>query len=745
MSEILLYLALVLILIPPMGACRNVDSKGADTAPVILTRSRLPLGFLRRSYESVLTTSAHNGSSLLWSISLGVLPPGLHLDQVRGEIRGTPTQAGAFSFTITSTVDGQITASKTFHLDIFDERLDDYGGLAEKPSPHGKTGFFRLEEAGNRWLFVDPLGNYFFPLFIEDMDFYDGGDTYKNALAAKYTGGRWSSQTWDLFTQQMVRRARSWGFNAIGVLASNYTLPIVTYSSDGPNSEKMPFVDMIRPALYGVRDGGVQDLIFGSDPAIYNGWRGASFPDVYSPLFSHAIQDQITSDAHALGTAVDHTPWLIGEGMDDLDYLFGWRNSTNSPHTGWLTAITSPVQTYSAWPWYPAIRTLHTDTQVYTKTAWSSFLQRRYGSIQKLNATWKSNYTTFGSSGVPVREEIVGAGDGSRKVFSKALARSTAAPHSVAVFESGKMVAGDDGLGRVRSPADTVVGSVNYTRGFLSVTFKTAPPTGAVITVNYWYGGWPKRICAGTGLLDEDGSSRWIGEDFLALSDTDFAVKADMEAFLKQQLDTYFSEMSSAIRGWLPHHLLAGPGGLSPMARPIVFQEAGKYIDYLDVGVDDSDVQAAGGLSRALLNVYSHLQKPIEASLTVTSQEDSPWSTFHRSSDDYPNQRARGETYASKLGTILGLEDSDGVHFVVDFDFFAWTDKRAESANFGLVSSLDNAYDGTEDQTNIGYDPWGFKTGGEGRNFGDFIDLVESANVDAIRKVASEISVSKSK
>lgn len=743
--RVLLYLVLFLSVVPRIGIRRDANLQQARSGLVILTASSLHLGLLRHPYHAILTGSAPDATFLRWSVSFGALPPGLRLDPSRGEIAGTPMQGGSFSFTVTATEDAQATASKTFHLDIFDEMLDDYGGFAEKRSLRGKTGFFWLEKAGNRWLFVDPLGNYFFPVFVEDMDFFDGSDAYRNALSAKYTGGTWSSDTWTLFTQQMVRRARSWGFNAIGIGASNYTLPIASSGTVRPNSEKMPYVEMMRPALYGVRDGGVQDLIFGSDPTIYKGWRGASFPDVYSPLFSQAIQTQITDREHISGTPLDRTPWLIGEGMDDLDNLFGWRNRTNSPHTGWLTAVTSPVQTYSIWPQSSVIRTLHIDTQVYTKAAWSSFLQHKYGSIQALNTTWKSNYMTFGSSGLPITREILGTGDGSTKGFSKTLARSHADPHSVAVFENGKIVAGDDGLGHIGSSADFAIGSVNYTRGLLSVTFGTPPTAGAAITVNYVNGGWPRRITGSTGLLDEDGSSPWIGKDFLALSDTNPAVKADMDAFLQQQLDTYFSQMSSAIHTWLPHHLILGPAGLSPMARPLVFQEAGKYIDYVDVAADDFDVQPAGGLSQAFLNVYSHFQKPIEAGTTITSQRDSPWANFPRSSIDYPDQGARGQAYATELGTVVNLKDLDGVYFVVAFDIFAWTDKRGESANFGLVSNLDNAYDGVEDQTTIGYDSWGFKTGGEHRNYGDFIDVIQAANLKTLNNVASGIVTSKAK
>jgi len=730
---------------PPQSASMPFTFQFSAAATPIGTltvaTSDLHTGLIQQPYLAILTTVGGTGSND-WSVASGSLPIGLQLSSSRGEIAGTPTQGGSFSFTITAADGGGATTSKNFSLQIFEQPLDEYGGFLNKTSSAGGNGYFRFEKtASNRWLFVDPLGNYFFPIFVEDMDVYDGGDTYRNALATKYTGGTWSSNTWTLFTQQMVRRARSWGFNAIGVGASNYTLPIVSYASDGPNSEKMPFVDMIKPALYGVRDGGVQDLIFGSDPTIYNGWRDASFPDVYSPLFSQAIQAQITGKEHIYGMALDQTPWLIAEGMDDLDNLLGWRSS-KSVHTGWLTAVTSPVETLTIWPQNNSLRSLHADNQVYTKAQWANFLQDKYGSVSGLNATWGSNYTTFGTAGAQIIGEILGDADGSTRSFSKILTHTVVDPHSLAVYVAAVIATGDDGSGSLYDNAvisnESRLGSINYSDGSLAVTFSTAPAAGAVITVNYIYGGWPRRIAGGTGLLDEDGSSPWIGKDFVALSDTNPTVKADMDAFLQQQLDTYFSQMSSAIHTWLPHHLILGPAGLSPMARPIVFQEAGKYIDYLDVAADDFSVQPAGGLSQALLNAYSYLQKPIEAGTTITSQKDSRWANFPRPSDDYPDQEARGQAYATELGTVVNLKDADSVYFVVDFDIFAWTDKASESANFGLASNLDNAYDGVEDQTTIGYDSWGFKTGGEAGNYGDFITPVSQANFDALRAILQQ-------
>jgi hypothetical protein len=41
---------------------------------------------------------------------------------------------------------------------------------------------------------------------------------------------------------------------------------------------------------------------------------------------------------------------------------------------------------------------------------------------------------------------------------------------------------------------------------------------------------------------------------------------------------------------------------------------------------------------------------------------------------------------------------------------------------------LDNAYDGKEAKRDSGMDQWGFQTGGEDRDYGDFLGSVQRAN-----------------
>jgi hypothetical protein len=70
--------------------------------------------------------------------------------------------------------------------------------------------------------------------------------------------------------------------------------------------------------------------------------------------------------------------------------------------------------------------------------------------------------------------------------------------------------------------------------------------------------------------------------------------------------------------------------------------------------------------------------------------------------------------------------------------FWALTDSLGEGQNWGLVSLLDNAYDGREAVRAAGRDAWGYPTGGEERDYGDFISSVRHANLSALQTIAEE-------
>ncbi|MFZ0420464.1 MAG: Ig domain-containing protein [Candidatus Sulfotelmatobacter sp.] len=623
-----------------------------------MTTTALAAGSINHPYTAVL--KAVGGTSpFAWSISQGQLPSGLSLNGTTGQISGTPSQGGTFTVTTTLRDANSYTLSKSFSLLIFEQPLDQYGGLINNPSPNGGTGYFRLEKNGSRWLFVDPLGSYFWMMMNEVVTDYDGGATYDTALCAKYggcSGNNLGLSTWQNFCTQSDRRLLSWGFNTLGSGTTAYCMPIGTYGDTHVSyitdaNAYMPYVMYIKPALYGLTNASnpVKDIIYGTLSTRYTGWRG-KFVDVYDPNFATEASEQMSSlnsiVSYPTG-GLDASPYLLAVGMDDFDNLFGWRNATNSPHIGWITAITAPTQTSNS-----VEGMTYADTTVHAKVAWQTYVQDKYVTVAAMNTAWGSTYTTFGSSG-----------------------------------------------------------------------------------------GWPKSTTSGTGLMDEDGSSSWFGTDTSGetLTGINDNLLSDLNTFLAQLTDQYFSVMSFAIRAVVPHHLIAGPLGASPLARSQLWTEAGKYVDYMDAAVDPYDDPI--GVSQGLNTVYTSFQKPILSGTGgISAQADSPFAGTAplEAAQNWSTQAERGTEYTNESLTSFNTQATDGTFFVIGYDFFEWADFQptVSKQNYGLVTDKDNAYDGMEATSQSGTDSWGFAVGSELGNYSDFIGAVQGTNFNALRSIA---------
>jgi len=578
------------------------------------------------NFKSKLTVTGGK-SPYTWSISSGALPPGFSIDNTSGTIDGMPSQAGTFPFTVCVRDSVLASGCRTLSLQVLGLGLDQYGGLTALPSAHGATGFFHIEQFGQRWFLVSPDGNQFWLSSVYGVGPGNGGSEYAMAIAAKYG----ASQT---FASQAVRRLRSWSFNTIGEYSATYVYPVGVYGLKTGNPEQLPFIRLIRPSIYSLKSGKVKDIVIGVDAKAYTGYRG-TFPDVFDPAFQ-AYANQMTADQIApqeFTLPLDPSPWIIGTTIDDADDLYGFKTNV-AAHDGWLVAITSPTQVSNYGVTYA-------DQTVYSKQAWANYLQSEYGTIGALNAAWGSNYTTFGSAG-----------------------------------------------------------------------------------------GWG----VGTGLLDENGRNPWIGKDYSGLTDTAPAAHADMNGFLGLLATQYFSVVTGAARAATPHHLVFGPAALSGSARPQIVEAAAKYVDAFQVygPPTDETCQSTGGAC-SIANVYNLSGKPLFVWLTLTSQKDSPLAAYPGRGPgfDFPTQAARGAQYTATLQQLANIQGKDGLYPVLGIDWWEWVDQivGGEHANFGLVTDLDNAYDGREDVIPLGKDPWGYTTGGQAADYGDFLFGVQRENL----------------
>jgi hypothetical protein len=256
-------------------------------------------------------------------------------------------------------------------------------------------------------------------------------------------------------------------------------------------------------------------------------------------------------------------------------------------------------------------------------------------------------------------------------------------------------------------------------------------------------GGWPKHSTGGTGLVDEDGSSTWLGDHDGTLRNAASGVATDLDAFLLEYWQKYFSVMKTARDTYLPDKLLFSPtlDGGAGVTRKQILQAAAQYFDVLAISAQ----------TQTLLDVsasYTGDMPYVFDQLIMSANPDSSlWRYPNPNPYTYTTQTARATGVGGYVSTANFIATAKvtatGTEPMVGATYWALADSWAEKANWGLVTFLDNAYDGLEAVTTAGADSWGFPTGClaglacEERSYGAFIPPVQSANLNILRTVAS--------
>lgn len=612
------------------------------------------------------------------------------------------------------------------------QTLDRYGGLTGVKC-NKTTGYYHIEKIGNQWWLCTPLGNVFFMLGVYVVN-------PPNPTAATHKYG--SIENW---AREANQRLKSWGFNTLDVYADVRALPTA-----GSQPFKLPFVGVVRPAYYSMTNPLIsttewrerkllaeplKNIIFGSSP-YYRGWRPSGIADYFDAKLDEWLSQYLKLDRS--WDLIKHSPYLsylIGITSDDGDQMYGFGAGdafpTNPPghnneHLGWIIATMSPVQTAN-----PQLRVVYADTRVYTKKAWHDMLSAKYKTISALNAAWGANYTTLDSSGMPIIGETVGTGDGRTQSFTHTLAHLVPSRFSVEVVLGGAAVAGDTGNGNLFGPTLSG-GKIDYATGELVLNFAPghAPAPGAVITVNYVQNGWG----IGTGLLDEDGRpphQAWLSSDSTYLRKVSPSVKADFDDFLYQVAAHYFNSCRTSIKAVFPNIMYMGPDSVTTWSAPSrapVLRAAGQYLDLM---ITSGMTHFTQGMIDYVAQYYG--DKPYVGGEYRTANADSALFAFSdRHVGGFATQAARGQAYYDTVTTLQAMAvTATGSHPYVGTAWWQYTDNWGEKLNWGLVTLLDNAYDGHEAVTGpvpCSQPLRNYACGGEKRNYGDVLTLVKKAN-----------------
>jgi hypothetical protein len=243
-------------------------------------------------------------------------------------------------------------------------------------------------------------------------------------------------------------------------------------------------------------------------------------------------------------------------------------------------------------------------------------------------------------------------------------------------------------------------------------------------------GGWP----AGKGFLDENGKGVWVGSDAATLGNTARAVKADLDDFLYELARRYFTTVRTQVKQHCPNTLYLGPttvGGWDAPPRRQILKAAGESVDLLRTtwsGQQDRLDFIAEHAGDVPVAVWSGAQATADSAL------------FRYPARALPTQAVRGEFYEKTLTRLFDAKVTrTGTHPFVGLQWWEFHDNFGEKANWGLVTLSDNAYDGKEAVRAHGKDPWGFKIGGEERDYGDFLSAVVRMNRDVLVRLRGEL------
>ena len=329
-----------------------------------------------------------------FQIVSGSLPSGLTMDQ-QGHITGTPSGAGQFAFSVQVTDSSQPPRKQVFNYTLgVAVGLDAYSGLTAAPVPGcTSTGYFQLIKANGRWVLATPDCNAFYQRAIYDADYqFIQSGTFQQRYHGDAT--LWATHSLD--------RMLAYGFNSLDIYASTYMVPIGTWGQQNGANPQVPFAlyfpvlndVVVHPKDLGIPEA-VKDLCAERDSNGYIGWCEYSL-DVFDPKWTTANAGELANQLTEYTGGFNTSPWITAISLGDTSNVFSLSGNGVGPHGA------------SQYP-HPAmlIATInfnasgYQDNTIYSKYAWSNYLQTKYGNIAALNASWNTGgfYTSFGDAG----------------------------------------------------------------------------------------------------------------------------------------------------------------------------------------------------------------------------------------------------------------------------------------------------------------------------------------------------------
>ncbi len=353
-----------------------------------------------------------------YQITSGSLPSGLNMNS-SGAISGTATVLGKFNFQVLATDSSQPAQkqSSSYTLNVV-IGMDEYGGLTAAPVPGcSPTGYFQLQKVkvGSnpaRWLYADPLCNAFYSLSVYDSTSYF---IYGSILQSHYgnDSNKWATHE--------LNREIAYGYNANDIFYNDYVLPIPKGGNGNGATPQLPFIlffgsdqdAVFNPGAIGLPEA-LKNIIGGQDQNGYHIQWSIYNIDVMDPNWTVANQGEL---ALQLNPAEDgflngfnNSPWVVALSLGDADEFVLFKGVGPDGYAHPAQVVATSAFNFNQ----PPINGNWQRPILYSKAAWTcnaiandsqhfppgqSYLEKKYGNIAALNASWGSNYTSFCDAG----------------------------------------------------------------------------------------------------------------------------------------------------------------------------------------------------------------------------------------------------------------------------------------------------------------------------------------------------------
>jgi hypothetical protein len=663
------------------AASQGSAASQASAAIEIATTS-LPTGFLSQSYLSTLNATG-GIPPYHWNIAAGQLPGGLTLDALSGRIAGTPNQSGTFNISFQLGDSASSVQTKAFNLSVTSTTLDSYGGTEQFVCPNGAATHFYTQQIGSRWLLCTPTGNVFWLRSVYHADASDNVPDYQfiledgNACATSSPASPSNpcsaiiqkygdaNVTWG---PQTVRRLQSWGFNATAEYSSAYVQPTTTNSSWKTPDQSNPQKMPFTGLVWPGHYARNANAYAQPVKDIVGGTNPSVFAGYRSP--SPDVFDP------------NFSIWLQKDLADPGNAEYNWIRSVHSDYlVGLNVDDLDELNGFGAGADFPTLTNGYPDSGI---GRWHPHL----GWIVLVTAPTQSSGTDANGNPISYSDTTV---------YSK-----LALSNWLATRYNGNIAALNQAWGSTYS----VFGSA---------------------------GGWG----TGSGVLDENGTHSWVPRDPYRLSGGTPAMQADLDAFLLYHAQRYFSEIKSTLQAAAPGVLYLGPTSLGTWGTPArrqILQAAAQSVDVIVLpSIPTQCIACTDDQQRVDFVAQYGGNKPWMNWEGFFAQPDSYMSVYAAPDTSIPQsstQGMRGQLFTSMVSGLLNSTDSStGTYHFVGYKWWELYDNRGEQANWGLLTRRDNPYDGVGAVVATGVDAWGFATGGEQANYGNFLGGVTAANL----------------